>query len=93
MSRKDLATAHSGRIVNQSTHTGASHPRRTPMKTIARSCLVGLALLLFASLPLAAQVGCPSTRSQARERALRPSPWRSTTPVRRQGGRSPWAPS
>jgi len=27
------------------------------MKTIARSCLVGLALLLFASLPLAAQVG------------------------------------
>ena len=57
MSRKDLATAHSGRIMNQSAHTGVSQLKWTAMTIIARSCLVSLALLLFAAMPLAAQVG------------------------------------
>ena len=57
MYRKDLTAAHSGRSVDPSAYTGASHLKGTPMKTIARSCLVGLALLLFAAMPLAAQVG------------------------------------
>ncbi len=57
MYRQDLTAAHSGRSVDPSAHTGASHLKGTPMKTIARSCLVSLALLLFAALPLVAQVG------------------------------------
>ncbi len=57
MSRKDVISAQSGCIVNQSASTDVIHLNRTAMKTIARYCLLGLALLLFATRPLAAQVG------------------------------------
>ena len=57
MSRQDVTAAHSGPIVNRSTHTDVSHLKRTAMKTIARYCLLAIALLLLAARPLVAQVG------------------------------------
>ena len=57
MSRQDLTAAHSGRRESKDVNTGVIHSKRTAMKAMARYCLVGLAFLLFAALPLAAQVG------------------------------------
>ncbi len=57
MSSQDVTAAHSGRIMNQSAHTDISHFTRTAMKTIARYCLLAIALLLLAARPLVAQVG------------------------------------
>ncbi len=57
MSRQDVTATHSGRIVSQFANPGVIPNKRTAMKTLARGCLVGLTFLLFATLPLAAQVG------------------------------------